>query len=73
MIEPISLDEAFLDVTGSIGLFGTAREIALAIKKTIRKETGLIASVGVAPNKLLAKLASELGKPDSFMIITGAN
>jgi DNA polymerase-4 len=70
LIEPISLDEAFLDVTGSLRLFGTATEIGATIKRRIREEVGLVASVGVAPNKYLAKLASDLEKPDGFVVIT---
>ena len=72
-IEPISLDEAFLDVTGSIGLFGTAEKIGRSIKNEIKNDLGLTASVGIAPNKFLAKLASELKKPDGFVIITEEN
>lgn len=69
-IEPLGLDEAFLDVTGSLRLFGTAEEIGRKIKDTIRRELKLTASVGVAPNKFLAKLASDLRKPDALMVIT---
>ena len=69
-IEPISIDEAFLDVTGSIQLFGPAEEIGRQIKQEIKTELGLTASVGIAPNKFLAKLASDLRKPDGFVIIT---
>ncbi len=72
-IEPISLDEAFLEVTGSIGLFGSAEEIGHGIKKSIKGELGLVASVGIAANKFLAKLASDLKKPDGFMVITEEN
>lgn len=67
VIESLSLDEAFLDVTGSIRLFGSPRAIGLAIKQGVREATGLSCSVGVAPNKLLAKLASELEKPDGLV------
>ncbi len=70
LIEPISIDEAFLDVTGSQTLLGTPEVIGRAIKCRIREQTGLVASVGVAPNKFLAKLASDLEKPDGFVVIT---
>jgi DNA polymerase-4 len=73
VIETISLDEAFLDVTGSVKLFDSAEKIAIAIKNDIKKETGLTASVGVAINKLLAKIASDLKKPDGLVIITEEN
>jgi DNA polymerase-4 len=69
LVEPLSLDEAFLDVHGCEGLFGPPPEIARQIKQRIRTETELIASVGVAPNKYLAKLASDLGKPDGLMVL----
>jgi DNA polymerase-4 len=70
LVEPISLDEAFLDVTGSRNLFGSAEQIGQDIKKRIKEQTHLTASVGVAPNKFLAKLASDLRKPDGFVVIT---
>lgn len=70
LVEPISLDEAFLDVTGSTHLFGPAETIGRAIKKAILDQTHLTASVGVAPNKFLAKLASDLRKPDGFVVVT---
>ena len=69
LVEPLSLDEAFLDVRGCERLFGPAQVIARQIKNRIRTETGLIASVGVAPNKYLAKLASDIGKPDGFVVL----
>jgi DNA polymerase IV len=69
LVEPLSLDEAFLDVTGSEGLFGSAPEIGHKIKQAVRKETGLVVSVGVAPNKFLAKIASDFKKPDGFLVI----
>ncbi len=70
LVEPISLDEAFLDVTASTNLFGPAEQIGRAIKKEIASQTRLTASVGVAPNKFLAKLASDLRKPGGFVVIT---
>lgn len=72
-IEPISIDEAFLDVTGCINLFGSARNIGEKIKADIKDRTGLTASVGIAPNKFLAKLGSDLKKPDGFVVITEEN
>lgn len=69
IIEPLSLDEAFLDVTHSIRLFGSAFAIATRIKDRIKQELNLTASVGIAPNKFLAKLASDAKKPDGFVVI----
>jgi DNA polymerase-4 len=73
LVEPISLDEAFLDVTASTNLFGSAERIGRSIKEQILSQTQLTASVGVAPNKFLAKLASDLKKPDGFVVITEHN
>jgi DNA polymerase-4 len=69
LVEPLSLDEAFLDVNGCEGLFGFAPQIAHQIRARIKTESGLTASVGVAPNKFLAKLASDHGKPDGLVIV----
>jgi len=69
VVEPLSLDEAFLDVSGSINLFGSSQTIGHKIKTAIRDELGLTASIGIAPNKLLAKIASDLEKPDGFVIV----
>jgi nucleotidyltransferase/DNA polymerase involved in DNA repair len=69
LVEPLSIDEAFLDITGSTALFGPPEQIARSIKNEIRRRTGLTASVGLAPNKFLAKIASDIRKPDGFMVV----
>lgn len=69
LVEPLSLDEAFLDVTGSTDLFGPPAAIGRKIKQEILAELRLVASVGVAPNKFLAKIASDLRKPDGFVTV----
>jgi DNA polymerase-4 len=73
VVEGLSLDEAFLDVTGSLALKGDAVSIARGIKQRIRDITQLGASVGVAPNKLVAKIGSDLEKPDGLTVITPEN
>jgi DNA polymerase-4 len=73
LVEGLSLDEAFLDVTDSRALHGPGQQIASVIKHTIRERTGLTASVGVAENKLVAKIASDLDKPDGLVIVTSDN
>ena len=69
LVEPLSLDEAFLDVRGSRQLFGSSETIGHLIQEDISRELNLIASVGVAPNKFLAKLASDLRKPRGFVVV----
>jgi DNA polymerase-4 len=69
LVEPVSIDEAYLDITGCQRLFGEPREIALEIKRKIRETVHLTCSVGVAPNKFLAKIASEMQKPDGLTLI----
>lgn len=73
LVEPLSLDEAFLDVSGCERLFGDALTIATAIKKKILDETSLIASAGVASNKYLAKIASDYDKPDGLTFVDPDN
>ena len=73
VVEGLSLDEAFLDVTGSLALHGSGPDIARRIKRTIRERTALTASVGVAENKLVAKIASDLEKPDGLVVVTAQN
>jgi len=68
-VEPVSIDEAFLDVTGVQRLFGHGPQIAKKIKAAIFAETGLTCSVGVAPNMFLAKIASDLNKPDGLTVV----
>jgi len=73
LVEGLSLDEAFLDVTASRRLFGDAPAIARAVKAAILDRTALTASVGVAGNKLVAKIASDMDKPDGLVVITPEN
>jgi DNA polymerase-4 len=72
LVEALSLDEAFLDVSASRSLFGEAPAIARRIKDTIKSELGLIASAGVAPCKFVAKIASDLEKPDGLVVVEAA-
>lgn len=72
IVEGLSLDEAFLDVTASQAAFGCGATIAAEIKRRIRERTGLTASVGLAPNKLVAKIASDLRKPDGLVVVLPA-
>ncbi len=69
LVEPLSLDEAFLDVEGSERLFGDAVAVGRRIQEDILRQTGLAASIGIAPSKFLAKLASDLDKPNGFRVI----
>ncbi|MBC8107797.1 MAG: DNA polymerase IV, partial [Anaerolineae bacterium] len=73
LVEPLSIDEAFLDITGSLKLFGTPHFIATEIRRRVQKELGITCSVGVAPNKFLAKLASDMNKPDGLTTIDADN
>lgn len=70
LVEPLSIDEAFLDVSGCFRLFGSSEDIGRQVKEQVREETGLIISAGISYNKFLAKLATKLGKPDGLKIIS---
>lgn len=69
LVEVFSIDEAFMDITGSVTMFGGMERISYLIKSRIKARFGITCSVGIAPNKLLAKLASEMKKPDGLTII----
>jgi DNA polymerase-4 len=71
-IEPIALDEAFLDIGGSVGLFGDPIELARRLKRRVREEVDLAVSVGVGPTKQVAKIACTLGKPDGLLFVPPA-
>jgi len=73
LMEQISIDEAFLDIGGCVNLLGSPKKIALDIKKRISEEIKLTASVGVAPSKFVAKIASDLQKPDGLVIVEPEN
>ncbi|MCK4534467.1 MAG: DNA polymerase IV, partial [Syntrophobacterales bacterium] len=73
LVEPVSIDEAYVDITGCERLFGGVREIALSIKKRIKETLNLTCSLGAAPNKFLAKIASDMDKPDGLTIIMPEN
>ncbi len=68
-MQPVSIDEAFLDITRSYKLFGKPMDVCRKIKERIQAETGLTASVGLAPNKFIAKIASDLKKPDGLVVV----
>jgi DNA polymerase IV len=69
LVEPVSVDEAFVDLTGTTSLFGPAPDAVARCKQRIRSETGLTASAGLAPNKFIAKVASDLRKPDGLVVV----
>ena len=69
LVQPLSIDEAFLDVSGTLHLFGSGPQIAEKIRRDIREKTGLTASVGVASNMFLAKMASDMNKPDGITVV----
>ena len=73
LVEPISIDEAFLDVTGTERLHGPPADVARAIKRRVRDELELTASVGIAPVKMVAKIATDFGKPRGMFRLTRDN
>lgn len=72
-VEPLSLDEAFLDVTDAVPQYGSATRIAQEIRDAVRSEVGITISAGVAPNKFLAKIASDINKPDGLYVVRPAD
>ena len=73
LVEPFSIDESWLDVTGSRELFGGGKKIADELRKAVREETGVTISVGVSFNKVFAKLGSDYKKPDATTVISREN
>jgi DNA polymerase-4 len=69
IVEAVSIDEAFLDITGTIHLFGGLQELGEKLRAQVRNQTGLACSVGIAPNRLLSKIGSEYAKPDGLRIM----
>jgi len=69
LVEPVSIDEAYIDITGGERLFGSPEQVGIHIKEKIKKKVNLTCSVGIAPNKFLAKIASDMDKPDGLFII----
>ena len=69
LVEPVSIDEAYIDITGGERLLGSPEQIGIHIKEKIREKVNLTCSVGIAPNKFLAKIASDMNKPDGLFII----
>lgn len=69
LVEALSLDEAFIDISSSERLVGKGSNVAREIKERVRQELGLVVSVGVAPNKFVAKIASDIGKPDGLVVV----
>lgn len=69
LVEPYSIDEAFMDITHTAHLFGGKVEVARQIKRMVRENLGITCSIGIGPNKLVAKMASELEKPDGLVVI----
>jgi DNA polymerase-4 len=73
VVEPLSLDEAFIDLTGTDRLFGHPIDAARMLKRRVHDETGLVVSVGVAPTKMAAKILSDMSKPDGLLYLDGAH